>query len=94
MLSCPLRSQDDVGLPPRNLPQPWNIFCSQSDAIMALLSLLLNGPEILKFPSESDGTRPDLMDVTRPCRNGLWPATEYWNGGQARPPLEDTRKKA
>jgi len=58
-------------------------FHSQSDAIMALLSLLLNGPEILKFPSESDDTCPDPMDVTRPCQNGLWPATEYRNGGQA-----------
>jgi len=81
MPSHPLRSQDDVGLPSRDLPQPWNIFHSQSDAIMAPLSLLPNGPEILKFPSESNGTCPDPMDVTRPCRNGLLPATEYRNGG-------------
>jgi len=81
MPSRPLRSQDDVGLLSRDLPQPWNIFHSQSDAIMAPLSLLPNDPEILKFPSESDGTYPDPMDVTRPCRNGLWPATEYRNGG-------------
>ena len=81
MPSHPFRSQDDVGLPSRDLPQPWNIFHSQRDAIMAPLSLLPNGPEILKFPSESNGTRPDPMDVTCPCRNGLWPATEYRNGG-------------
>jgi len=47
-------------------------FRSQSDAIMAALSLLPNRPEILKFPPESDGTHPDLMNVTCPCRNSLW----------------------
>jgi len=65
-------------LMPSRLLQSTSVHCKVNPYTF---TWLLNGPEILKFPSESNGTRPDPMDVTHPCRNGLWPVTEYRNGG-------------